>query len=372
MDFEDSIHALCKKVFDTNAPILEEQTKTSLVMPFIQALGYNVFDLNDVVPEYNASTGNHKDAKADFALMKADQPFAVIECKAFGTNLNVYKTQLEWYFHNSPARIGILTDGNHYIFYSDLEEKYIMDKIPHLEFYLSNFNENLLTHIKLLCKDKFEENKYLEHARQSKYIREFRQIIEQQFKCPDPEFSKFFISAVYSGKKITQNVIDQFIPILKISLEQYINDEVNKRVNVVAKDNDVGKDNSRGEYLIKNNPKYYDLPSTNDINHIENKRKKIIVTTKEEVEAFEIIKDILKDTVCVDKITFLDRVGRCSIFFDNNQKKHIVSLFFNRKPWKLKFSGKDTDDGTIEISDLKDIYKYTDTLKKIASKYKDL
>ena len=41
----------------------EEATKNALVMPFINALGYNVFDPMEVVPEFTCDIGTKKGEK---------------------------------------------------------------------------------------------------------------------------------------------------------------------------------------------------------------------------------------------------------------------------------------------------------------------
>lgn len=45
----------------------EEITKTALIMPFIQLLGYDVFDPSEVVPEFQAQAGVKKDQRVDYA-----------------------------------------------------------------------------------------------------------------------------------------------------------------------------------------------------------------------------------------------------------------------------------------------------------------
>ena len=41
----------------------EEATKNAFVMPFLNALGYNVFDATEVVPEFTADVGTKKGEK---------------------------------------------------------------------------------------------------------------------------------------------------------------------------------------------------------------------------------------------------------------------------------------------------------------------
>jgi len=47
--------------------LTEEATKNALIMPFINALGYNVFDPTEVVPEFTADVGTKKGEKVDYA-----------------------------------------------------------------------------------------------------------------------------------------------------------------------------------------------------------------------------------------------------------------------------------------------------------------
>src|SRR5215211_5202555 len=100
----------------------EEATKNALIMPFISALGYNVFDPTEVTPELIADVGVKKGEKVDYAILKDGKPIILFECKCCGTNLNdVHASQLYRYFSVTDARFGILTDGVVYHFFTDLE-----------------------------------------------------------------------------------------------------------------------------------------------------------------------------------------------------------------------------------------------------------
>ena len=67
----------------------EEATKTALVMPFINALGYNVFDPTEVVPEFICDIGTKKGEKIDYAIMRDGKPIILFECKHVGSDLNI-------------------------------------------------------------------------------------------------------------------------------------------------------------------------------------------------------------------------------------------------------------------------------------------
>ena len=72
MDFKDSIKQLSQKAAQFKDNLLtEEATKTTLVLPFIMALGYDVFNPLEVVPEMDCALVNKKSDKIDYAIMIA-------------------------------------------------------------------------------------------------------------------------------------------------------------------------------------------------------------------------------------------------------------------------------------------------------------
>jgi hypothetical protein len=72
----------------------EEATKSAFVMPFIQLLGYNVFDPLEVVPEYIADVGIKKGEKVDYVIMQEGSPIILIECKHWKEKLENHNSQL--------------------------------------------------------------------------------------------------------------------------------------------------------------------------------------------------------------------------------------------------------------------------------------
>ena len=56
-------------------------------MPFLQSLGYDVFNPLEVVPEFIADIGIKKGEKIDYAIFKDGHPTILIECKDWRQNL---------------------------------------------------------------------------------------------------------------------------------------------------------------------------------------------------------------------------------------------------------------------------------------------
>jgi hypothetical protein len=121
MDFKDSIKQISDRVLKLKDQIqTEEATKTAFVMPFIQVLGYDVFNPLEVIPEMVCDIGTKKGEKIDYAITKDDQHIMLIECKHWKQVLSLHDNQLLRYFHVSKAKFGILTNGLRYRFYTDL------------------------------------------------------------------------------------------------------------------------------------------------------------------------------------------------------------------------------------------------------------
>ena len=66
----------------------EEASKSALVLPFLQMLGYEIFDPTEVVPEFIADVGAKKGEKVDYAVMRDGAPVILIEAKKYGNNLD--------------------------------------------------------------------------------------------------------------------------------------------------------------------------------------------------------------------------------------------------------------------------------------------
>ena len=145
MDFKDSIKQISERIETLKANLpTEEATKTALIMPFINALGYDVFNPLEVLPEMCCDIGTKKGEKIDYAIMKDGEPIILIECKHWEQDLNLHDNQLLRYFNVSKAKFGVLTNGITYRFYTDLSEPNIMDEKPFLEINMLDLKRDLM------------------------------------------------------------------------------------------------------------------------------------------------------------------------------------------------------------------------------------
>ncbi|WP_420630805.1 type I restriction endonuclease [Candidatus Leptofilum sp.] len=348
MDFIDRIQQLPNRIPKQLDHIqTEEATKNALIMPFISALGYDVFNPAEVTPELNADIGVKKGEKVDYAILFEGKPIILIECKHYTTSLaKTHKSQLYRYFSATGARFGLLTNGIKYEFYSDLDEKNKMDDKPFLVFDILNFNERHINELKKFTKSSFDLDNIISSASDLKYTRAIRQLVTQEMTDPSEDFVRFFASQVYPGR-LTQQVREQFADITKKAISQYINERINRRLESALAEEQKPIEQDESE------------ESTEEI--IEEKPQ--IETTEEEMEGFYIVKSILRDEVDPNRVVMRDVKSYCGILLDDNNRQPICRLRFNKAQLYLGLINEDKSEERVLINNLDEIYQYAERIK---------
>lgn len=109
MSLDQQIHELAKRAkSQSELLVTEEATKNALVLPMLSALGYDVFNPNEVLPEFTADVGVKKGEKVDYAIRIRNSEKILIECKCAAETLNKkHSSQLYRYFSVTHAKIAI-------------------------------------------------------------------------------------------------------------------------------------------------------------------------------------------------------------------------------------------------------------------------
>lgn len=353
MDLIDQIRAHAKNIPQITKQIAtEEGTKNALIMPFIQILGYNVFDPNEVTPEFNADVGTKKGEKVDYALLRDGAPILLFECKAFNVDLaKEHASQLYRYFSVTPAKIGVLTNGILYQFFTDLDKPNTMDKKPFLEINLLDIKEPAIIELKKFTKTGFNIDDLEDVAAELKYTNEIKQILVKELNKPSDEFIRFFATQVYP-RKFTQQAKDRFSGITKNALNQFINDRINDRLKTAMAEESEKKES----------------PPTPPEETTETRDE--IVTTQDEIDAFNIIRAISSEFVDPSRIFMRDAKSYCAILFDDNNRKQIARLVFGPKQKTIVFFHKDTkEEIKFPIENITEIFKYRNNIKDTISKF---
>ena len=187
MDLKDMILQIGQKIDKIKDNLqTEEATKNALIMPMLTALGYNVFDPTEVLPEYTCDIGTKKGEKIDYAILKDGEPVILIECKHWAQDLSLYDNQLLRYFGVSTAKFGVLTNGIIWRFYTDLEKPNQMDTVPFLEVNLQALKDAQIEELKKFHKSYFNVEAVLSTANELKYLGELRSVIQSELTDPSP------------------------------------------------------------------------------------------------------------------------------------------------------------------------------------------
>ena len=352
MDFKDQIKQLGDRVAKLKDQIqTEEATKNAFIMPFLQALGYDVFNPTEVVPEFISDIGLKKGEKIDYAIFKDGTPTILIECKHWAQNLNIHDGQLLRYFHVSKAKFGLLTNGINYRFYSDLVEPNKMDEKPFLEFNINEIKDNQVEELKKFHKSVFDAESITNTASELKFMNELKHLIQQELINPTPDFVKHFARQVYPSV-VTAKVLEQFTNLTKKSIQQHISDLITERLKTALTKED--EETKKQEAIQAEQAKA-----------VENK----VITTEEELEGFMIVKTILRQKISVTRITHRDAQSYFAILLDDNNRKTICRLYLNGGRKFFVTLDDQKKEVKNEINSLDDIFQHAETLLKIVDQY---
>ena len=346
MDFKDQIKQLADRTIKLKEQIqTEEATKNAFVMPFLQILGYDVFNPLEVVPEFISDIGIKKGEKIDYAIFKDGKPTILIECKHWNQNLNIHDGQLLRYFHVSKARFGLLTNGITYRFYSDLVEPNKMDEKPFLEFNLADIRDNQIEELKKFHKSIFDIESIINNASELKYMNELKHILQQEFLNPSPDFVKHFAKKVYPGV-ITAKVLDQFTNLTRKSVVQHISDLITERLKTALNKEDQA------------NKEQDAIDAAEKLKHESIK----VETTDAELEGFMIVKAILRKNVNSSRISYRDAQSYFAILLDDNNRKSICRLYLNGGKKFIALFDENKKEVKNEILSLDEIFNFSDQL----------
>jgi len=317
--------------------LTEEAAKTALVMPFIQMLGYDVFNPSEVVPEYCADVGTKKGEKVDYAICIDGQLSILIECKPSSSELNInHASQLFRYFSVTHARLAVLTNGVAYQFYSDVDQPNKMDDKPFFTLNLDAVRKSDVKIIENFTKAHFEVDKIVQEAQNLKLESLVRKEIEAEMASPSEELVRIIASRVQQGR-VTAQVKDNFTRLIASAFAAIVRESVTDRLTSAL-------NASTTTETVDDDPA---APADD------------IVTTEEEISGFRIVQAIGAQAVDPRRIVMRDAKSYCAVLLDDNNRKPIARLHFNGQ--STKYLG--TFEGKVEtknvIADLADIYRYS-------------
>lgn len=357
MAFEEALADMAAKVREyADSLTTEEATKTAIVMPFVsRVLGYDVFNPQEVVPEFVADVGIKKGEKIDFAILRDGLVQMLIEVKKIGEPLNLaHASQLVRYFHVSNARIGVLTNGREWNFYTDLDKPNIMDAAPFLRLDLLGIDPYILPDLKKVTKDTFDLESVLLAAGELKYVSSLKRAIAQQFESPSDDFVRLLAGTFYEGM-FTQKVRELFSRLTSKALTQFINDSVNSRLK-----------SALGGAAPAVGAAPQDAPSE-AASAPEGEGS--LETTLEEVEGFQIVRAIVAADVPFSRVVARDQKSYCGVILDDNNRKPICRLHFNHKQKYIGLFDEEKVERREPLGSVEEIYNHAEELRETVRRY---
>jgi len=347
MDFKDQLKQIADKISKfKDSTQTEEATKNAFIMPFINALGYDIFNPQEVVPEFVADIGSKKGEKVDYAILKNNDPIILIECKHWKEDLDIHSTQLLRYFNTTKAKFAILTNGINYRFYTDLEEPNKMDEKPFLDINMLELKDTQIEELKKFHKSYFDIDNIINTASTLKYSNEIKVLLSNEFKQPTEDFIKFFIKNVYSGMA-TKKVINQFTEIVKISCQQFLSDLITERLKTALDKEKETEPKIAGDQL----------------------KDSAIETTSEEIESYYVIKTILRQEIESNRIYYRDFQKFFSILIDDSVRNTVCRLYLSGSVKQIVFIDENKNEIKYQINSVDDIFQYSEQLRKIAKSF---
>ena len=338
MDLKDELKFFVERIENLKDTVqTEEATKMSLIVPFFQLLGYDIFNPLEFCPEYTADVGIKKGEKVDYAIIINNEPLILIEAKSANKKLDKHSSQLFRYFVTTSAKFAILTNGIVYKFYTDLEEVNKMDREPFLEINLLNLKDTQVSQLSKFKRDSLNINEILDSASLLKYNTLFKNYINLQYQNPTDDFVKLFLQPVYKGAK-TQTVIEKFRPILKKALADHLNEALNEKLQ-------------------------FALSNTASTKQPES------ITTTDEWNAFSLIKNLLKDTIDVNKISSKYTESYIAILYENNSRKWICRLILTTTQKILVLPDENKKEVRYPLKEIDDILNYSELIVDTVRRY---
>lgn len=302
MDFEARIEALADKA-NKHRELLatEEAAKTALVMPFLQALGYDVFNPSEVIPEFTCDVGTKKGEKVDYAIKIDGEISMLIECKPVGQELSIkHASQLYRYFSVTDASFAILTNGAHYKFFTDFDSSNRMDEKPFFEFDLCALRSGDVRNLAKFQRVGFNVDQIFEAAESIQMEGAVRRAVEAEMKEPSVELVRLIASKV-TDRRLTSGLRAAVARHIPNAFSAIIREQFKARISSAMSDNDDAEPASSSE----------------------------IETTEDELEGYRIIRAIASELVDPDRIVIRDQKSYCAVLLDDNNRKPIARMWFN-------------------------------------------
>lgn len=348
MDLIDHLQTLAARAEQTGDSLTnEEATKMALIAPFIQALGYDIFNPTEVKPEFSADLpGIKQGERVDYAVLENGQPKILVEAKPYRSDLrSAEKGQLSRYFQATHARIGILSNGRQFLFFSDLDRQNLMDEKPFAEIDLADLKAAPLEQIKQLSKSMFDLETLLSTAERLKYLRGVKEEIRAELADPSDWLVREMARRVHTAERVSGQLVEKFKPVVIDAIKAVINDRITDRLSSAMEAEKVAGS--------------MDVPADNAV---EAETTDGIEFTEEEREGLYVVRAICASEIDPSRLNEKDTKSYCNILLDGNSWKSILRMHFNGATKRLEIFDE-AEPKFVQLEKVTDIYQYSERIR---------
>lgn len=316
----------------------EESTKQALILPFFSALGYDVHDPTEVEPEYVADFAKKRPGgpaeKVDYAIRRDGAPVIFVECKSVDVNPSSHSGQLARYFNATPSvPIAILTNGLRYVFFTDLQDRNILSENPYFEFNLLSFSNNDSDVLESFSRARFDPLTVREKAEEIIYSSKIISYMSELLRSPSDSFTRFVLSELnmFSGQRLTARLVEKFTPIIRHAVQTALLDMATRSIREHGSDRPEPPVSAAPPVPPAAPPPPKPEPAATAVPSTPAKSGSApIVTTPEELEAFEIVRTICADSPLKTPVVSRD-TSQWFTISAGSPRKWFVRLYYNQK-----------------------------------------
>ena len=380
MALEDEIKALAERIPGLR-PMLDDEAKTKqfLILPLIRALGYNDANPAEVVPEFVVDYDTSASWKIDYALMSNGEPLVVIECKRLSNQLEANEVnQLGRYFPNARragAQIAILTNGVIYKFFADKpNQQNIMDEKPFWTTNLELLRNNDLLQLRNFTKDNFNAANAVASASKFRDITEMKNALARQLTEPEDGFIEWMVRQAGQtyDRRVTSSRREEIRDLTRTAFHEFIKDHVNDAVDDTLLEireraaQGIAPITEEQDALLQADPG----DDVGDLGHADDK----IITTEQELQAFDVVKGIAQEVVQAERVFMRDYRNYSAIMLDDNRRRPLCRLRLEGRQMQIGlFDGSRVGGHLVEqqhnIESLNDIYNHADQIRETVRRY---
>jgi hypothetical protein len=353
-DFRQKVRTFAERVVGI-APRCtnEESTKLFLILPFLNFLGYDDRNPDEVCPEHNADFSEKYKNRVDFAILKGTLPVIAIECKTLGSALRDDRGQLRSYFNAAPTvKMGVITDGLVYEFYADSDEPNMMDQTAFLaldlrEIAKGKIEDSVEEGLRSLQKSNFDPENIGAEAKRKLIFQNVVQQIAKLAEEPSEPFVRMLLQNA-GQSHIRTKALTEYRDITRSAFREFVNLRILQRLDIPVKDKELEKSIQAPESAVAD---------------ITSKQDDSLVASPFELEVFQYIKRRLSFLVEEDwlfdeinEIEYKKYKGKFVIFYKRERAGRIFD-FYEGKLRKYTFDFGQGGGGGISTESLTEIDK---------------